>query len=93
MVLRLPTVVVLLVLWSPGPRSEGSVVVVHGLSRPVASGIFQDEGSNPCPLHWQADSYPLDPQEYPSFHFFKAAIIKILNTYMAVLGHVCMLTE
>ena len=30
----------------------GSVVVAHGLSCPVAGGIFPDQGSNPCPLHW-----------------------------------------
>ena len=33
-----------------------SVVVTHGLSCPVACGIFLNQGSNPCPLHWQADS-------------------------------------
>ena len=25
-----------------------------------ACGIFPDQGSNPCPLHWQANSLPLD---------------------------------
>ena len=34
----------------------GSVVVVHRLSCAEACGIFPDQGSNPCPLHWQADS-------------------------------------
>ena len=33
-----------------------SVVGTHGLSCPVACGIFLNQGSNPCPLHWQADS-------------------------------------
>ena len=33
-----------------------SVVVAHGLSCPVARGILPDQGSNPCPLNWQADS-------------------------------------
>ena len=28
----------------------------HGLSCPAACGIFPDQGSNPCPLHWQVDS-------------------------------------
>ena len=27
-----------------------------GLSCSAACGIFPDQGSNPCPLHWQADS-------------------------------------
>ena len=31
----------------------------HGLSCSEACGVFTDQGSNPCPLHWQADSYPL----------------------------------
>ena len=35
---------------------EGSVVVAHRLSCSVACGIFPDQGSNPCPLHWQVDS-------------------------------------
>ena len=33
-----------------------SAVVMHGLSCPVACGIFPDQGSNLGPLHWQADS-------------------------------------
>ena len=28
----------------------------HGLSCFVGCGIFPDQGLNPCPLHWQADS-------------------------------------
>ena len=39
--------------------SWASVVVAHGLSCSVACGIFPDQGSNPCPLHWQVDSKPL----------------------------------
>ena len=35
---------------------SGSVVVVHCFSYPMACGIFRDQGMNPCPLHWQADS-------------------------------------
>ena len=34
-------------------QSTGSVVVAHGLSCSAACGIFPDQGSNPCPLHWQ----------------------------------------
>ena len=37
-------------------RCMGSVVVAHTLSCLVACGIFPDQGSNLCPLHWQADS-------------------------------------
>ena len=37
-------------------QSTGSVVVVYGLSCSAACGFFLDQGLNPCPLHWQADS-------------------------------------
>ena len=43
-------------LRSKGSRRTGSVVVAHGPSRSAAYGIFPDQDSNPCPLHWQADS-------------------------------------
>ena len=39
----------------------------HGLSCSVACGIFPDRGSNPCALHWQADSQPLRHQGSPPF--------------------------
>ena len=38
-----------------------SIVVADGLCCPSACGIFL-EGSNPHPLHWQADSLPLSHQ-------------------------------
>ena len=38
------------------------VAVAHGISRSEACGISLDQGSNPCPLHWQADSHPLGHQ-------------------------------
>ena len=40
----------------------GSVVGAHGLSCPVACGIFLEQGSNPCPLHWQAGAQLLGHQ-------------------------------
>ena len=43
--------------------TQASVAVVHGLLAPGHSlGIFQDQGSNSYPLHWQVDSSPLDQQ-------------------------------
>ena len=42
-----------------------SVVVVQGHSCSKACGIFLDQASNPCPLHWQVDSYPLYHQRSP----------------------------
>ena len=49
----------------------GSVVVAHGLHCPRACGIFLDQGSNPCPLHWQADSYPLEQQGSPLLFLYE----------------------
>ena len=54
-------------LRSTGSRRAGSVVVAHGPSRSAACGIFPDQGSNPCPLHWQADSQPLRHQGSPNY--------------------------
>ena len=48
-----------LLLRSIGSRRAGSATVAHGPSCSAACGIFPDQGSNPCPLHWQADSQPL----------------------------------
>ena len=54
-----------LLLRSTGSRRAGSAVVAHGPSRSAACGILPDQGSNPCPLHWQADSQPLYHQGSP----------------------------
>ena len=42
-----------------GLQSTGPVVVVHRFCCSEARGIFPDRAWNLCPLHWQADSYPL----------------------------------
>ena len=55
-----------LLLRSTGSRRAGSVVVAYGPSCSAACGIFPDQGSNPCALHWQADSQPLRHQGSPS---------------------------
>ena len=54
-----------LLLRSTGSRRPGSVAVALWLSCSAACGIFPDQGSNPCPLHWQADSQPLRHQGSP----------------------------
>ena len=41
-----------------GHRLSGCGV---GLVALLAYGIFPDQGSNPCPLYWQVDSYSLYP--------------------------------
>ena len=46
-------------------QSAGSEVVTHGLSCSPACGIFPDQGLNPYPLYWQAESYTLCHQESP----------------------------
>ena len=58
-----------LLLQSTGSRRPGSVVVAHGPSCSAACGILPDQGSNPCPLHWQADSQPLRHQGSPPIIF------------------------
>ena len=49
--------------------SAGSIVVADGLSCSEACGIFPAQGSNLCPLHWQADSYPLHHQGGPIWSY------------------------
>ena len=57
-------------LRSTGSRRAGSVVVAHGPSCSAACGIFPDRGTNPCSLHWQADSQPLRHQGSPQVALF-----------------------
>ena len=57
----------------PGLWSTGSVVVVPGPSCLAAHGIFSDQGSNPCLLHWQADSLPLSHCRSP---------VRFLNSFI-----------
>ena len=65
-----------LLLRSTGSRHAGSVVVAHRPSCSVACGIFPDQGSNPCPLHWQADSQPLRHQGSPHLVFLKNFLLR-----------------
>ena len=46
--------------------------MAHGPSCSTACGILPDQGSNPCPLHWQADSQPLHHQGSPQPLFINA---------------------
>ena len=64
-----------LLLRSTGSRRAGSVIVAHGPSRSAACGIFADQGANPCPLRWQADSQPPRHQGSPG-----AIMCCLLNT-------------
>ena len=64
-----------------GSRRAGSATVAHGPSCSVACGIFPDQGSNPCPLHQQADSQPLRHQGSP-IRFFKNMFLFLLSIYL-----------
>ncbi|XP_066864124.1 protein FAM228B isoform X1 [Kogia breviceps] len=56
-------------LRSTGSGHAGSAAMAHGPSRSAAHGIFPDWGTNPCSLHWQADSQPLRHQGSPRLYF------------------------
>ena len=47
--------------------NTGSVVVADGLSCSKASGIFLDQGLNPCLLHWHAEFLLLNHQGSPAW--------------------------
>ena len=49
----------------------------------AACGILPDQGSNPCPLHWQADSQPLRHQGSP----YSCFISDYLVLYVVVSIH------
>ena len=67
-----------LLLQSTDSKHAGSVVVAHRPSCSVACGIFPDQGSNLCPLHWQADSQPLRHQGSPVGRFLITVSISVL---------------
>ena len=52
-----------------GLLSTSSIVVVHGLSCSSACGILLYQGSNPCPLDSQVDSYLLYHQGSSEINF------------------------
>ena len=79
-----------LLLRSTGSRRTGSVVVAHGPSCSTACGIFPDQGSNPRPLHWQADSQPLRHQGIPLLFFLIYFIIYFIKKFfLGALGLRC----
>ena len=70
-----------------GLQSSGPAAVAHGPSGSAARGILPGQGSNPCPLHWQADSQPLRHQGSPPNLFFEQSFFfffeqNFLNAYI-----------
>ena len=76
-----------LLLQSTGSRRAGSVVVAHGLSCSAACGILPDQGSNLCPLHWQADSQPLRHQGSLKVTFFTGLHLFLVSAMSPELIH------
>ena len=69
-------------------RSSGSGVMTPGLTCSVACGEMFPEGSNPWPLHWQADSYQWDHQESPESTAFNTACY-LVNVLVAACVRAC----
>ena len=80
-----------LLLRSTGSRRAGSVIVAHELSCSAACGIFPDQGSNPCPLQWQADSQPLRHQGSPRVCLFELWFSLGICPVVGLLGHMVVL--
>ena len=58
-----------------------SVVVALKLCCSSVCGIFLDQGSNTCPLHWQADSYPLSHQRCLKINCFRKWKLRRNSSY------------
>ena len=56
---------------APGLWGTGLVVVAHGLSCSMASGILPNRALNLCFLHWQADFFffTTEPPGKPGLEF------------------------
>ena len=86
-----------LLLRSRDSRRSGSAVVAHGPSCSEACGIFPDQGPNPCPPHWQADSQPLHHQGSPQLIITQwlltgfADICKFISVFP--IAHICVFFE
>ena len=76
-----------LLLQSTRSRRAGSVAVAHRPSCSAACGIFSDQGSNPCPLHWQADSQPLRHQGSPVTSIFDTVLYQYCTLYVLPCTH------
>ena len=68
-------------------QSTGSVIMAYGLSCSTASGIFLDQGSNLCHLHWQVDLLPLSHQgsPYNGYILNELTYLSLCNDLLCVL--------
>ena len=76
---RRPLTIAASLVASTGSRRAGSAIVAHGSSCSAACGIFPDQGLNPCPLHWQADSQPLRHQGSPKWLFYFQVLLNSVS--------------
>ena len=83
---RGPLIIAASLVADTGSRRAGSVAVAHGPSCSAACGIFLDQGSNPCPLHWQADSQPLRHQGSPIIIIIIITIATVTRLSPSLLG-------
>ena len=68
-----------------GLQSPGWVAAVRRLRCPTACEIFLSQGWNPCPLHWQVDSQPLDQQGSPKLVLSSLPVCKFQRLLMLLL--------
>ena len=66
-------------------QHTGSMVVAHRLSCFMTCGIFPDQGSNLCCLHWHEDSYPLRHQGSPTSFWISKFKHKYKTYYLKVM--------
>ena len=66
--------------------------MAHGLSCSAACGIFPDQGLNPCPLHWQADSFltTAPPGKSPPRHILICSNQNSVKTHILHVDVMCL---
>ena len=67
--------------WLIGSREQGQQLWCTGLVA-VTCGIFPDQESNQCLLHWQVDSLPVNHQGSPSGQFFFFFFFLLFSVYL-----------
>ena len=74
--------------WLLGSRAWASVVGLRRLSCSMARGIFPDQGSNLCLLHWQMDRLSLNHPGSPElFYFYQKWLL--LSEHTELIGCLC----